>query len=102
MGKELPIDIMSEEEFDRIRKGRLNDNYLDELTLKLIKEMFDLNLGKSETVRVDCDEAHAHDYRCLQVYNRGSAVVLRLVEEIERYKRKLDEIREKAEYITRI
>ena len=100
MKKELPIDLMSNREFEDIRKNKLNSNYLDGVGRTIIRRIFDLPIETSETeiVKVNCDEAHAHSYSCLSFSNRSSAVVLRLLDEIEKYQDRLDKIKEEAEY----
>ena len=93
----LPIDKMLFEERIELRRG-LDKKILSEETIQQIKELFDLDLMNTKTVEVCCDESHCHYYECLRFNNSYSEVVLRLLNEIERYKSVLDSIREKADY----
>lgn len=72
----------------------LNQKILDSEALTQIKVGFDLDPRTTRTVRVRCDEMHAHDYSCLDFDNRISTIYLRLLEEIDRYKGLLRDIEE--------
>ncbi len=95
--KDLPIDRMSGKESANFRRG-LDELVLTAETLREIKKAFDLNPKDTKSVRVCCNEAHAHSYKCLEFDNNYSAIVLRLLNEIENYQARLDRIREETDY----
>lgn len=80
--KNLPIDRMSEERFYRFKKRCLDKDTLNAGALRKIERLFDLDPNTTEIVSVNCDEAHGHNYECLDFDNRTSAVVSRLIDEI--------------------
>ncbi len=94
----LPLEEISAQHFFEFRKKFLDLEILGNEALIQIKSQFDLDPITTKTVRTNCDEMHAHSYSCLDFDNRISAVVLRLIDEIEMYRERLDEIRKKADY----
>ena len=98
MARKLQIEEISEKYFDGFRKQHLDEKVLSNKALSLIKSLFDLDPRNTQTVRVSCDEQHAHSYRCFGFKDRNSAVVLRLLDEIEMYQEKLDRIKKESDY----
>jgi len=97
MAKKIPLDEMSQEEFAEFREDYLNPRKLSLEALDEIRKLFG---GTSDftgiTGRVCCDEAHLHSYACLEFYDSRTAVVTRLLDEIERYQAKLADIHKKS------
>ena len=96
--KKLGIDKLREEQFRWFRKKFLDGKVLSDEALVQMRVAFDLDRRTTETVSVDCNEAHSHNYSCLKFSNRSSAVVLRLLGEIEMYQIRLNKIRKDADY----
>ena len=101
MEKKLPIDEMSNAEYDRFVRDVLNRKYLDCPAKSCIKRAFGLHKDNTTAVRVNCDEAHAHNNRCLEFNNRYSEVVYRLLEEIQVYRDKLSDIKNVIDDVAR-
>jgi len=95
--KNLPIDSMSVEELAEFSQG-LEARVLTEETIKKIEKAFDIDPKNTRTIEVCCNEAHIHNYSCLKFTNSYSAIVLRLLNEIRGYKKRLDEIRRITDY----
>lgn len=94
MGK-LPIDKISPEEFNCIRREYLDLVSLNHESLQKISELF--NIASSDNPRsrdgvVACDKMHAHSYSCLCFEDRASAVVYSLLDEVYRYQSKLNQV----------
>jgi len=98
MEKKLPIDGLTEIEFECLRTTVLNKEALSKMDIHNLLEYLGLNTPAlySRAV-VSCDEAHQHSYPCLQFTSRYDAVVYRLGEEVFRYMKKLDNIKNLAE-----
>ncbi|MCR4327521.1 MAG: hypothetical protein NUV46_02990 [Nanoarchaeota archaeon] len=96
----LKIEEMSVDEFNNKFKGKhLDKEVLTEEDLAEIKQQFsgsDPNLTYYEKYcRVSCDTLHRHTYNCLYFPNPETGVVERLINEIERYKTKINSTIEK-------
>jgi len=89
----LPIDnlSLSSEEYRELRKG-LEAEKLDKKTLVEIAELF--GVGAPETGRISCDEYHAHSFECIQHYHPATAIIQRLLFEIQRYQGHLSGIQD--------
>ncbi len=98
MAKKLPIDEMTDIEFESLRTTVLNKEALSKMEIHNILEYMGLNTPAlySRAV-VSCDEAHDHRYPCLQFTSRYDALVYRLGEEVFRYIKKLEDIKNLAE-----
>jgi hypothetical protein len=96
MERELVFHKLSYESFLNW-KSRTLDTKLDDESLHNIKTMFGLQ-STDDIVAVNCNESHAHEWTCLDIQNRYSAVVLRLLYEIEEYRKRFDSIRDEANY----
>jgi hypothetical protein len=90
------LDEMTDTQFEKFKKKFLDKEELAKEDLRQIADSFDFY--NPHVVRVACDEMHGHSYSCLVFSKRQTAVVCRLLEEIKRYRHKLDKIREQAKY----
>lgn len=90
----LPIDEMSDEDFDKFKKDCLDDYVLDNDTLKAISALF--GVGKPETGSICCNDYHQHSYRCVYFNHPVTGIVDRLLWEINNYRNKLEKIKESA------
>lgn len=97
-GKKLDIEKITDERFGKWKEQFLDGKVLSDQALHEIKQAFDLDPRTTETVSITCDEAHRHNWSCLDFSNRYSAVVLRLINEIEDYRARFNEIMQKADY----
>ncbi len=97
MKPELPIDTIDIEEFNRtIKNLHLDEVVLNEETLSILKGLF--AVGDPSMYRVDCDEHHGHTYPCVTFHHPATAVVDRLMTELERYKEAIDQIKKVQTY----
>ena len=97
-GKKLDIEKITDEHFAKWKEQFLDGKVLSDESLHQITQAFDLDTRTTETVIVNCNELHRHIYSCLDFRNRYSAVVLRLLNEIEDYRARFKEIMQKADY----
>jgi hypothetical protein len=91
----LPIDEISEIEFNNsIKTKHLDNDVLKNADLKAIEKLFGLtDRGPNSPVgSLNCDEAHAHSYKCHYYRHPAAGVVDRLIREIRGYSSKLEEI----------
>jgi len=91
----LPIDNLrlSSEEYKRLRES-LEAEKLDDKTLEEIIRLF--GVYDNSTGRICCDEAHQHrSFNCAEHYHPATAVVHRLLLEVQRYKTELSGIQNK-------
>ncbi len=90
----LPIDNLNDQAFDiEIKRKHLDDVVLSDDAIGRIKDLFLVGTPHPGTARVDCDDYHPHTYKCVYFYNPATAVVDRLIQEIETYKSKLARIK---------
>ena len=82
MGKRLPIYNISEKAFCDFRGKYLDKRDLSDEAISEIEKLFDADPKTTETVHVNCDEAHTHEYDCLGFGNKSTAVIVRLLTEI--------------------
>ena len=88
---ELPIDRMIYGESTEFRKKYLsNDRHLNRKDLEEIEKVF--GVGDRATGRLNCDEAHAHSFKCEEYYHPSTMIVRRLILEIEKYQIRLRRI----------
>ncbi|HLD15232.1 MAG TPA: hypothetical protein VJB94_01495 [Candidatus Nanoarchaeia archaeon] len=90
----LTIDNLTSQEFKKLVTTGFFSETLSDLTLKEIRRLFDI--GKGNTGRLACDEAHAHSYNCIEFSDRKVAVVYRLLEEIQKYRADMEEIKKRT------
>lgn len=90
MNQKLPIEDMSSDAYKRFKERGLDSEILSDETLEQIIILF--GIGNPITGRICCDEAHHHLYRCIEHYNPATGIVYRLINEIRKYKTRLDEI----------
>lgn len=95
--KDLTLEGMSEEDFSKFRTQYLDQLTLSKESLLAIRIALELTPQHSPKFSVDCDEMHAHPYSCLSFSDRNSALYERLLNEIERYQRRLQEMGEKID-----
>jgi len=79
MPKELPISGLSEEDFLKFREEYLDKGNLRDEAITEIKRLF------GYTGELCCNEYHAHRYECISWQHPESAIVARLINEIEFY-----------------
>ena len=91
---QLPIDRMSEGIFSVFKREFLDRGLLSEEALREIRELF--GVGSPDTGYVNCDEAHAHDYRCVYHKDPRTGIVDRLLNEVLHYQNLIGQIREMA------
>ena len=97
MAKKIPLDEMSQIEFVKFKEKYLDPRTLSPYALGQIRRLFGATSEFTNiTGRVCCDEAHIHDYSCLEFYDFRTGVVTRLLEEIEAYRAKLADIHKKS------
>ena len=89
---ELPIDKITEKEFSEFKHSKLNQTVLSDEALKRIKELF--GVGDRKTGYISCDEAHGHQYWCVEFYHPATGIVDRLVQEVKMYQKQLEEIKD--------
>lgn len=82
--KVLPIDKLSEQEFDLIIKKYLLKPRLGTHEIQKFYRLF--GLDDPEIAHLPCNENHAHSIYCQDYSNRQAMVVDRLIEEIRRYR----------------
>jgi hypothetical protein len=87
----LPIDEMTIQEFAILKGELLEEKVLSEETLGKIKDLF--NIGSPNTGSINCDEYHPHSYKCINYKHPTTGVVDRLIQEIDTYREKLDELK---------
>ena len=91
------MDKITGEEFSEFRKRVLDKPNLNEKDLKAIRE----GLKLKDKLYADCDEAHAHEFRCLDYHReengRYALIVARLLTEISGYIDNQEEIRKLTE-----
>jgi len=95
----LPIVRMTDEKFGEVRSSILDNSRLTTNQLYELKKIYGLDPNSPIAVRVSCNEAHLHGYACLEFCNRHSAVVCRLIEEVERLGDYLEKQAEKAKVV---
>ena len=93
MGKpNLPVRNMAEEdnkkEFEKFKKTHLDGEVLNDDNLKAIEEV--CGCRDPSIARLICEETHSHDYHCFNYEYPETAIVARLIEEIN-YLRKIRE-----------
>lgn len=92
----IPIYDISSEEFEQLRK-HLNHSKLTPEAMNYIRDLYGLTpKAPGCVVRVGCDEYHGHSFKCLDFGNKESAVVLRLLNEIERQREILEDVVKQA------
>ena len=92
----LPIERLDAEGLEDIRRGILNVERLGAEEISTIRKLYDLT-GNNNGARLLCDEAHQHSYSCLEFDDPHSAVVRRLLDEVERYRSVLDNIKSEVQ-----
>jgi hypothetical protein len=97
----LPIYQVGDDEFYNFKNNYLNRNRITKKGLSEILRLYGLESGERPNghpgVSVSCDEAHGHGYGCLNFRDFSSAIISRLVMEIEHKNSLLKKIRETSE-----
>ena len=88
MASGLPLEKMSEDDFLKLKNKYLDNKVLSEEALSEISRLF--AIGEESTGVVHCNEAHAHSYECVYFRNPKTGIAVRLIEEIRRYKDKIE------------
>lgn len=91
MPKTLPVYDLSEDDFRKFREKYLDSGRLSKKAIKEIGTLFG-TIGD-----LCCNECHAHKYECIVWEHPESAIVARLINEIEDYQSLIKEIRNLAE-----
>jgi hypothetical protein len=81
--KRLPIEAISDKEFQEFMKKELSKSRLGTHELQGIYRLF--GLDDSDIATIPCEKDHGHDVYCQKYTNRQSAVVSRLIHEVRRY-----------------
>ena len=76
---------MSAGDFGKWKSQHLNPQAISKESLLAMRIALDLGFEDSKNFRVGCDDFHVDSYKCIEFYNKNSAVLLRLIEEVERY-----------------
>ena len=101
MGKpKLKIHEMSIENFNNsFKKKNLDNIILTKENLSEIEKQFGLDdrSENSKTGKISCDEYHSHSYKCIHYNSPEAGIVDRLINEIKRYKERIDNIRDSLE-----
>lgn len=88
----LPVHEISKQDFDKFQSRYLDFGKLEDEALNEIRNLFGITKNKSSVYTLYCDEAHAHAYRCLSWDSPEAGIVERLINEVNNYKRVLEEI----------
>lgn len=101
MGKpKLKIHEMSIEDFNNsFKKKNLDNIILTKENLSEIEKQFGLDdrSENSKIGKISCNEYHSHNYKCLHYNSPEAGIVDRLINEIKRYKERIDNIRDNLE-----
>ena len=92
--RKLPIEQMSNSQFSDWRRKFLDAKVLGPEFFLEIERVFYLDGPAS----LRCGEVHQHDYSCLSFDDPFSAIVSRLAIELQNYRARLNQIRERADY----
>lgn len=93
----LPINEMDDKDWVTFR-DYLNRDFLSDKVLEKIEGAFGIDSENLGADYLNCDDAHAHSYKCFGFRDRISAVVSRLLIEIREYQERLNKIRKETEY----
>ena len=87
----MGVDDLCEGEFQTFKRLFLDRPNLDDDTITRIRQLYRLD---SANVKLRCDEAHDHSYKCYQHPSRDAAVVARLLDQLEFYETIISRISE--------
>lgn len=88
----LAIDGITDKEFSTLKSEHLDQRVLSDEALTQIRDLF--GVGTPATGYINCDEFHAHSYKCVSFANPVTGVVDRLLQEIDRYKSKFEKAKD--------
>lgn len=88
----IKIEEMSVDEFNNSFKGKyLDKEILTDEDLTEIRKQFGPH--DMDTMIFPCNEFHSHNYSCVYYHNPEAGVVDRLLNEINRYKVKIEKVK---------